>query len=167
VEPSWSLKVLRLVVFWRLCKIMSKAFLRDRQGVSPLLAAIILIAIVVAGGVVVYNVFFSASSTISKTASIEITHVELIKGSSHCMFSISVRNVGTQEITWCNAHIWGNNGQHYWWGMGGMQPGQSRGGSWMVDRWNFQTGRTYIVQVDFGTADGGYFSTSTSVTCRS
>ena len=137
----------------------------NHQGLSPLLATVILLAIAVAGGAFVYTAFFSQAGSASKSAAVGITHVELSKGDVHCMLSITVRNIGTQEISWCNVHIWGNNGQHYSWGIGGMQPGQSRGGSWLIDHWNFTLGRSYLVQVDFGTPDGGYYSTSLTVTC--
>ena len=144
---------------------MRLRFKLSRRGLHPILAAVLLLAVTVAAGAFVYNAFFSQASSASKAAAVAITHVELNKGDVHCMFSITVKNVGNQQIDWCNVHIWGEGGWHKSWGIGAMEPGVSRGGSWMVDHWNFTLGRSYAVQVDFGTPDGGYYSTSTTVVC--
>lgn len=68
----------------------------QRRAISPLIATLILIAITVVGGVVVYSIFLSTSSTVSTSYHITITSasVSLTGG-----LSVDVKNDGSLPIT--------------------------------------------------------------------
>jgi len=74
---------------------------RVKRGVSPLLATIILIAITVAAGLVIYNLFFSTSSTVTQSLQI-IADIDLIRPggtASYVVLTITVKNTGTLAIS--------------------------------------------------------------------
>ena len=85
---------------------------KNRKAVSPLLATIILIAITVAAGLVVYNLFFSTAGTVSSTLQVDIVSCDLVKTAtpSRVLLSITVKNTGNRPITTCKVSIWDDSG---------------------------------------------------------
>jgi len=85
---------------------------KSRKAVSPLLATIILIAITVAAGLVIYNLFFSTAGTISSTLQVDIISCDLVKTAtpSRVLLSITVKNTGNKPITTCKVSIWDDSG---------------------------------------------------------
>lgn len=83
-----------------------KSFLKCRRAVSPLLATIILIAITVAAGLVIYNVFFSTTGTMSSQLQVDVTSCDLIRTDSKTLLSVTVKNTGNKPIVSCNVTIW-------------------------------------------------------------
>jgi flagellin-like protein len=85
---------------------------KSRKAVSPLLATIILIAITVAAGLVIYNLFFSTAGTISSTLQVDIISCDLVKTAtpSRVLLSITVKNTGNRPITTCKVSIWDDSG---------------------------------------------------------
>jgi len=83
---------------------------KSRKAVSPLLATIILIAITVAAGLVIYNLFFSSVGTMSSTLQVDIISCDLVKTASpsKVLLSITVKNTGNRPITTCKVSIWDN-----------------------------------------------------------
>ncbi len=67
-----------------------------KRGISPLIAALILIAITIVGGVVVYRLFFSSSGVISSNLHVVITDASL---SSIGGLTLTVKNDGNVAIT--------------------------------------------------------------------
>ncbi|MGC9166009.1 MAG: archaellin/type IV pilin N-terminal domain-containing protein, partial [Thermoprotei archaeon] len=66
-----------------------------KRGISPLIATIILIAITIAAGLLIYNLFFSASSTASSVGEVQIENAQLVVDSSgNYVLGITVRNSG-------------------------------------------------------------------------
>ena len=66
------------------------------KAISPLIATLILIAIAIVGGVVVYRLFFSSSGTVSQNLQVKIADVHL---SSTGAFSVSLKNDGSVLVT--------------------------------------------------------------------
>lgn len=85
---------------------------KNRKAVSPLLATIILIAITVAAGLVIYNLFFSTAGTVSSTLQVDIVSCDLVKTAtpSRVLLSITVKNTGNRPITTCKVSIWDDSG---------------------------------------------------------
>ena len=85
---------------------------KSRKAVSPLLATIILIAITVVAGLVIYNVFFSTAGTISSSLQADIVSCDLVKTTtpSKTLLSITVKNTGNRPITSIKVSIWDNAG---------------------------------------------------------
>jgi flagellin-like protein len=77
-----------------------------KRGISPLIATIILIAITITAGLLIYNLFFSASSTASSVGEVHIANAQLVVDSSgNYVLGITVRNSGTKPITRLDIYI--------------------------------------------------------------
>jgi len=89
-----------------------KSRMKSRKAVSPLLATIILIAITVAAGLVIYNVFFSTAGVTSSTLQVDIVSCDLVRTTapSRAILSITVKNTGNRPITSCKVSIWDDTG---------------------------------------------------------
>ncbi len=72
-----------------------------RRALSPLIATLILIAITIVGGVVVYRAFFATAGTVNSNLHAAIQDVSL---STSGGLSLTVKNDGTTAIDFANAH---------------------------------------------------------------
>jgi len=72
-----------------------------RKAVSPLLATIILIAITIAAGLVIYNLFFSTAGAAGQTLQClpEITLIRPGGSATYAIITISIKNTGNTPIT--------------------------------------------------------------------
>lgn len=68
-----------------------------RKAISPLIATLILIAITIVGGVVVYRAFFATSGSVSSNLHVSIQDVSL---SSAGGLAMTVKNDGTTAVDW-------------------------------------------------------------------
>ena len=69
------------------------------RGISPLVATVILIAIVIVGGLLVYHVFFSAT-LLGHANQVSIENAQLVVDSSNSyVLGVNLRNTGTKPIT--------------------------------------------------------------------
>ena len=68
-----------------------------RKAISPLIATLILIAITIVGGVVVYRAFFSTSGTVNSNLHVSIQDVSLSTAGGLAM---TVKNDGTTAVDW-------------------------------------------------------------------
>jgi flagellin-like protein len=73
--------------------------IRKIRAISPLIATIILIAITIVGGLLIYNLFFATSSTASSTSAISVQNIDLVVpgGSGKAQFSITVKTWTTNQ----------------------------------------------------------------------
>jgi len=81
-----------------------------RKGISPLIATIILIGICVAGGLLIYNIFFSTTGTITQRGQVEVVTVDLVKSSGGTTFTITIKNTGNKPVTELNVTLEGQDG---------------------------------------------------------
>ncbi len=73
---------------------------RARRALSPILATVILIAITIAGGLLVFSMFESSASTQQLKAIVDIESAQLIApANSNYTFVLVVKNVGSLPIT--------------------------------------------------------------------
>ena len=77
---------------------------RSLRAISPLIATLILIAIAIVGGVVVYRLFFSSSGAISQNLHGVIADVSLAATGA---FSMALKNDGSIPITGANVTLTG------------------------------------------------------------
>ncbi len=146
--------------------------IRKKKGISPIVATIILIAITVAAGLVVYGIMNGAILTASNNTQISVIHTTLVQpsGTGTALFSMALKNSGSQPITsiHVSAYIASGNA-NLTSGLtitpsGTLSPGESASvtgassGACIV-------GNTYAVQMTATASNGGSYSTSTSVTC--
>ena len=68
-----------------------------RKAISPLIATLILIAITIVGGVVVYRAFFSTAGTVNSNLHVSIQDVSLSTAGGLAM---TVKNDGTTAVDW-------------------------------------------------------------------
>jgi len=147
-----------------------KLFMR-RKGISPLIATIILIAICVAGGLLIYTVFFSTTGTITAKGQLTVEAIDLVKQTDGAAaFTITIKNSGNKPITDAKGLNVTLGGVDYPVTLptNGLQPGQStsflKTFSAPAD---FVVGNTYTVVIKAKFDDGSTFTTTTSVQCRS
>ena len=144
----------------------------SRRAISPLIATIILIAICVVGGLMVYSIFMSTSGTMSAKGQISIEAVDLVKQTDGTTtFSITVKNTGNkpavsvtvklaneaaQNVQVAGENVSDNNP---------LQPGQqaslvySPSGTYIV-------GNSYNVVIQARFSDGSMFTDTKAVMCR-
>ncbi|HKT21629.1 MAG TPA: archaellin/type IV pilin N-terminal domain-containing protein [Nitrososphaerales archaeon] len=67
-----------------------------RKAISPLIATLILIAITIAGGVVVYRLFYATSNTLNNTVQIQVVEASASQAAG---FAFNLKNTGTVAIT--------------------------------------------------------------------
>ena len=150
----------------------------DGRAVSPLIGVLIAIAITVAGGLVVYQMFFGTAGTISKTGSIQVVSADYIKYGpyGHQEFvSITVKNTGNIRITHCYVYFYDEDGTYYHVDIGSMDPGQSKGHSrynpprtgGTNNAWDIVCGKTYPIHIRVTFQDGGTLEQTITVTSHS
>jgi len=146
--------------------------IRKIRAISPLIATIILIAITIVGGLLIYNLFFATSSTASSTSAISVQNIDLVVpgGSGNAQFSITVKNAGNKPIAGYNITIYGDAGsKQSLIGSGlNIQPGQTFSNQTSIPKTvaNFTVGNYYAVNIQVTFSDKTTFSTSTSVQAR-
>jgi len=135
-----------------------------KRAISPLIATIILIAICIAGGLLVYNIVFSTSSTLMAKGQISVESVDLVKDTDgNVIFSITVKNEGNKPATSISVTL---DGEAAPYSLGALEPGESTS---HVDSpsQTYTVGNKYNVVIEATFSDGSSFATTTSVMCRS
>ena len=143
------------------------------KGISPLIATVILIGICVAGGLLIYNIFFSTSSTLTAKGQISIVSMDLVKDTAGSItFSITVKNTGNKPAVSLTVKLADEPHQNLQFNGGNvssgnpLQPGQSATLAYNPSG-AYITGNSYNVVVQARFSDGSTFTTTTSVKCRS
>ena len=144
-----------------------KAIAKRSRGISPLIATIILIAITVVGGLLVYSIFTSTSNTMSAKALVSVETADLVKSSDgqQVQFSIVVKNTGNKPIQDLKVQLASENEATVTLPVGGLQPGQSVAYSAEVGN-EYVVGNTYTVVIKATFSDGSSFITTAGVMCR-
>jgi flagellin-like protein len=72
----------------------------SRKAISPLLATIILIAITIVGGLVVYSIFTSSAGAAGSQSSVQVVSDQLVvpTGGGSATWAITVKNQGNKPI---------------------------------------------------------------------
>jgi len=137
------------------------------KGVSPLIATIILMAITVGAGLVIYSLFFGTAGTLSAQLSIQVVSVDIVKTSSHILVSATIKNTGNKLISSCTVTIYGDSGTATL-NLGSIDVGQTKSAS-ATDPSGFTVtaGKTYPVKIAASASDGSALDKSLTVTCTS
>ena len=137
----------------------------SRGAVSPLLATIILIAITVAAGLVIYNVFFSTAGTMSAQLNIQVVSVDIVKTSSTTLVSATIKNTGNKPITACTVTVYGDSGTATL-TLGAIDVGQSKSQSVSnPSGFSVTVGKAYPVTISATASDNSRLDKSLTVTC--
>jgi flagellin-like protein len=145
-----------------------KAIAKRSRGISPLIATIILIAITVVGGLLVYSIFTSTSNTMSAKALVSVETADLVKSSDgqQVQFSIVVKNTGNKPIQDLKVKLASEDEANVTLPAGGLQPGQSVAYSAPSLSGSYTVGNTYTVVIKAMFSDGSTFVTTAGVMCR-
>jgi flagellin-like protein len=147
-----------------------KAKTLKRRAISPLIATIILIAICISGGLLVYSVFFSTAGTLSAKGQVTVEAMDLVKNTEgHVNFSIVVKNTGNKPVTTLAVTLNGETAAQVTLPSPSnvLQPGQSASYSASALAKEYVVGNNYNVVIEATFSDGSTFATTTSVNCRS
>lgn len=141
-----------------------------RRAISPLIATIILIAITVAAGLMIYSMFLSTGSILGAKGQVSVENVKLVKDSSGAVtFAITIKNSGNKPVG-ANGLSIKLAGQDVSVSLTSpLQPGQSI--SVVTDAPSIQggyvVGNTYTVAISTTFTDGSTFADTITVTCTS
>ncbi|MCD6535781.1 MAG: hypothetical protein J7K49_01945 [Thaumarchaeota archaeon] len=144
-----------------------------KRGISPLIATIILISICVAGGLLIYNVFFSTGGTLTAKGQVSVESIDLVKATGgDVAFSITVKNTGNKPAKSIKITLVGGdnkiNDEELLGTGSSLEPGQSV--SYVntdLDGTKYTSGNSYNVVITATFSDDSTFTTTTSVKCRS
>jgi flagellin-like protein len=144
-----------------------KAIAKRSRGISPLIATIILIAITVVGGLLVYSIFTSTSNTMSAKALVSVEAADLVMSSDgqQVQFSIVIKNTGNKPIKELKVKLASEDEATVTLPVGGLQPGQSVAYSAEVGK-GYVVGNTYTVVIKATFSDSSTFVTTAGVMCR-
>jgi flagellin-like protein len=144
-----------------------KAIAKRSRGISPLIATIILIAITVVGGLLVYSIFTSTSNTMSAKALVSVEAADLVMSSDgqQVQFSIVIKNTGNKPIKELKVKLASEDEATVTLPVGGLQPGQSVAYS-AEPSGTYVVGNTYTVVIKATFSDGSTFVTTAGVMCR-
>lgn len=128
--------------------------MRETRGVSPLLASIILIAIVLAGGLAVWQLFFSTGKIIGETLDV-LPSADIVKTQAVTLLTTTVKNAGTKHIENCTVTFYGDDNTNLVLELGAITPG----GSVSEDETNppnfsVSVGQSYPVKIWVRAPDG-------------
>ena len=137
-----------------------------KRGISPLLATIILAAITVSAGLVIYNLFFSTVGTLNAQLSIQVVSVDVVKASSHILVSATIKNTGNKPISSCTVTVYGDSDSSITLNLGPIDIGQTKSDSAMDPHgFSVTAGKSYLVTISVEASDGSTLDKSMSVTC--
>jgi flagellin-like protein len=144
--------------------------LKHKRGISPLIATIILLAICIAGGALIYSIFFSTANTLNATGQLSVQTSSLIKDTQgHTVFTMTIKNVGNKPFTSLSVTLASE-------APGAiatvttttpLQPGQSVSyvPATALDGSSYIIGNSYNVIIRGTTTDGSIVTQAVSVTC--
>ena|SRR3990172_1282375 len=144
--------------------VLERRFRRnEKQAISPLIATLILIAITIVGGIVVYRLFLNTSGILSQNLHATIGDVSL----SESTLTVSVKN--DETFPWSIASVKVNGATATLTGQPNIDPGKSAGmvfsipGEIDAPSDGILVGTAYTVSVTVTNTTGGTFVTSASV----
>jgi len=141
-----------------------------RRAISPLIATIILIAITVAAGLMIYSMFLSTSSILGAKGQVSVENVKLVKDSGGSVtFAITIKNTGNKPVA-ANGLSIKLAGQDVSVSLSNpLQPGQSISAVTEAPQIQagYVVGNTYTVAISATFTDGSSFSDTITVTCTS
>lgn len=147
------------------------AILKRRKGVSPLIATIILIAITVAGGLLIYSMFMSTGAIWGAKGQVSIENIKLVKDSSGAVtFSVTIKNTGNKPVA-ADGLVIKLAGQDVGLQLSSpLQPGQSTayvGAAPALPQGDYVIGNSYTVTIQATFTDGSVFTDTMTVVCSS
>ncbi len=137
---------------------------KNKRGISPLIATIILISITVAVGLTVYALTSSMVGTMSSTLDIQIQSIDIVKAGSNTLVAATIKNSGNIQITTCSVTITGDSGTATL-TLGSIGPGKAASASLSnPSGLSVTIGNAYPVSISV-TATGSSLTKALTATC--
>ncbi len=141
-----------------------KAVQRKRKSIGELLAVIIVIAITIVAGLVVYSIVMGKVSLFGNSPGLEIENAQLSNG----VLTVSVKNTGSYTFSTVTIQVIYNGGTVTITPLNGssnsiatsLQPGQSASGTYTLSE---TVGGTYTIIITGEYGNGQSFTVSTNV----
>jgi len=142
------------------------------KGISPLIATVILIAITISAGLVIYSLYFSTFSTVSASLDIQVVSMDIVEASGTMLVSATIKNTGNKPIEECTVTIYGDSGTVTLNpGPTPIKPGEigsdSKAGEDLPDGFSVTAGESYPVKIHVKASDGSTLDKSLTVVCLS
>jgi len=137
------------------------------KGVSPLIATLILIAITIVGGILVYHVFFSTASAISTNGNVQIESANIYSGPN--IMVLEIKNTGAIAVENMSIAVYqsGKNAPILTGNITTpLAPGQETGKLFNGPNPPFVSGNTYTVIVKAVLSNKATTTTSTTLTAN-
>jgi len=107
-------------------------FMFNRKAVSPLIAVLIGIAITVASGLIVYQMFFGQAGSISSTLGVQVVDAIIQKVEDRVFISVTVKNTGNINIAGIVVEGKDDNGKGFALALPPAEPGQTVGNTLII-----------------------------------
>ena len=85
----------------------------QRRGISPIIATIILIALTIFGGVVVWSIFSSSSGTAGAQVQLQDTGKQLTVSNNAATLVVNLKNTGNKPIKGLSNVTWDNTNTRF------------------------------------------------------
>lgn len=105
---------------------------RSLRAISPLLATIILIAIVVGAGVVVYGLISGWMGTLGSTLAVQPVSTDLLVAGDKALLTASVKNTGNKPLAGIVVAGYDDNGKCFKLALPPADPGQASGNTLII-----------------------------------
>jgi len=137
------------------------------KGISPLIATLILIAITIVGGILVYHVFFSTASAISTNGNVQVVSANIYSGPN--IMVLEIKNTGSITVENMSIAVY-QSGKNTPILTGNittpLAPGQETGELFNGPNPPFVSGNTYTVIIKAVLSNKATTSTSTTLTAN-
>ena len=139
------------------------------KGISPLIATLILIAITIVGGILVYHVFFATASSISTNGNMQIESANIYSGPN--IMTLTLKNSGTIAINNVNISVYQSGSSTPILTetnilTAPLTPGQTISHTYTGPSSGFISGNTYTIIIKARLSNGASVTTSTTVTAQ-
>jgi flagellin-like protein len=139
--------------------------MQRNRGLSPLVSAVLLIALTLAGATVVYAFFTSTFTSRAKMIEVQITSVFLVRvGGESALAGVVVKNTGTVPVVACQVTFYGDQYESIILDVGSLAVGNAKNATQIISL-KTTGGDSYPVMVYAESADSSY-TTSIAVTCE-
>lgn len=136
---------------------------KNRRGITPIVATLILIAITVAGAGIVYVAFRNMATSMSKITNFQVQSADVMKAGGVVVASFTVKNTGTVPFDNIEITLYGDNGQDNFSITGEVEPGGTRGVTEVLSPDRYKIGETYVVTFAAKDETGGIIVARTMI----
>lgn len=85
--------------------------MRER-GISPIVSTLVLLAIALLGGVMVYRTFMATGRTVSTAVQVQVQNASILCTGNNVIISATIKNVGSEAIARATLQIFDGDGDN-------------------------------------------------------